>query len=325
MRSIFTLFLLTISVSMFAQETKKMVFLEHFTNTRCGICANKNPAFFDLIQQYPDDVIHVAYHHPFPYTNCELYLYDKDGNSARSSYYSFSGSPRLAMNGSAVPVGGALLSQSSLDAAVSEMSTVSVSLDMVNDGTNLNSQVKIENLSLATAGEYRLFVMVIEKELAYNAPNGEDVHYDVFRAYASDLAGDIVDMSISNQTLNYSVGIPVNTEMDQLEMIAFVQNMDTGDMMNAGSSAAGLTSTQKIITEDLFKVFPNPASDMIRIDLNNSAEVMDLKIINIEGKALYQENINTSKSISLDFLSSGMYFIKMETEAQIQNTKLIVE
>ncbi len=325
MRSIFTLFLLTISVSMFAQETKKMVFLEHFTNTRCGICANKNPAFFDLIEQYPDDVIHVAYHHPFPYTNCELYLYDKDGNSARSSYYGFSGSPRLAMNGSAIPVGGALLSQTSLDTEVAQMSSVSVSLDMVNDGTNLNSQVKIENLSQAAAAEFRLFVMVIEKELAYSAPNGEDVHYNVFRAFASDLGGDIVDMNIASQTLNYSLAIPVNTEMDQLEMVAFVQNMDTGEMMNAGSSASGLTSTQKALTEDLFKVFPNPASDIIRIDLNNSREAMNLEIMNIEGKALFQELINTSQSISLDFLSSGIYFIKMETEDQIQNTKLIVE
>ena len=325
MRLIFTFFLLTISVSLFAQETKKMVLLEHFTNTRCGICANKNPAFFSLIQQYPDDVIHIAYHHPFPYTNCELYLYDQSGNSARSSYYGFSGSPRLAMNGAEVSVGASLLSQSSLDAEITLMSQVTVSLDMVNDGTNLNSQVKIENLGLSAAGEYRVFVMVVEKELNYSAPNGEEVHYDVFRAFASSESGDIVDMTLTSQTLDFQTSIPVNTQLDQLEMIAFVQNMDTGEMMNAGSSANGLTTVKKITTDALFNVFPNPASDNIRIELPNTDNMMNLKIINIEGKELYHEYVRESKSLNLNFLASGIYFIKMETETQIQNTKLIVE
>ena len=77
--------LLFVSVAGFSQSPKQVV-IEHFTNTKCSICASRNPGFYSVLANYPQ-VIHIAYHPSAPYQNCYFNLQNKPENDARTNYY----------------------------------------------------------------------------------------------------------------------------------------------------------------------------------------------------------------------------------------------
>lgn len=68
------------------------------------------------------------------------------------------------------------------------------------------------------------------------------------------------------------------------------------------------TSINEISTED-FKVYPNPFSEKIHIQSDKNIEF--ISIIDLNGKTLSK---TTNKTINLDFLQSGYYFIVLNSE-----------
>jgi hypothetical protein len=59
------------------------------------------------------------------------------------------------------------------------------------------------------------------------------------------------------------------------------------------------------------KVYPNPFSDIIHIQSDNSIESISINDLN--GKPLFE---TTNKTINLNFLTSGYYFIILKSEKQ---------
>jgi len=68
----------------------------------------------------------------------------------------------------------------------------------------------------------------------------------------------------------------------------------------------------KLIVSDLIKVYPNPCSDILKIDIRKS-EVKDIYLIDMTGKTLYGFNSPAQKE-TVDFnvhtLSTGIYFVR---------------
>ena len=82
-----------------AQTMKKFVLVEHFTNTRCPLCVSGNKTIYDAINNYPDNVHHIAIHPSVPYTNCELFQYNTLDNGAREAYYNINFTPQSFVDG----------------------------------------------------------------------------------------------------------------------------------------------------------------------------------------------------------------------------------
>lgn len=79
------------------------------------------------------------------------------------------------------------------------------------------------------------------------------------------------------------------------------------------------------ITESNLKVYPNPANDVLNIDLNNNTG-SKLYICNIGGQLMRYEILNSSDNkINIATLQSGMYIIKIVTSSQIHYSKFIKE
>lgn len=74
-----------------------------------------------------------------------------------------------------------------------------------------------------------------------------------------------------------------------------------------------------IQSNELFKVFPNPSSDMITIQ--NSGSKM-YKLTSIDGEVIETINVNEELNYSLDRFSSGVYFL---TEVDSQITQKIIK
>jgi len=78
-------------------QVQKNVVVEHFTNTRCGICASRNPGFFTNLNNNPD-VIHLAIHPSSPYSSCVFNQHNSVDNDDRTNYYGiYGGTPRLVV------------------------------------------------------------------------------------------------------------------------------------------------------------------------------------------------------------------------------------
>jgi hypothetical protein len=94
---IFSILFFVSSITL-AQVPKKVV-VEHFTNTRCSVCASRNPGFYNNYKTQAG-VIHLAIHPSSPYAACVLSQHNPVENDARTNYYGvYGGTPVLVIQG----------------------------------------------------------------------------------------------------------------------------------------------------------------------------------------------------------------------------------
>ncbi len=76
-----------------------------------------------------------------------------------------------------------------------------------------------------------------------------------------------------------------------------------------------------------FQLFPNPAADKIKITISDfSFQVLSFKIFDIQGNLIKQTEINqSSQTIDVSDLKSGMYIYEIESEGRFHRDKLIIE
>ncbi len=89
-------FLISLIASDMNAQAKRYIFMEHFTNTYCGICGARNPSFYSLLTKYEGNYHHMTVHPSFPYTACTLYQANKTENSLRANYYAINSIQRTA-------------------------------------------------------------------------------------------------------------------------------------------------------------------------------------------------------------------------------------
>lgn len=96
------LFQLALTTQMNAQMVAKKVIVEHFTNSRCGVCASKNPSLFTNLTSHPD-ILHISYHPSSPYSSCVFSQSNPAENDSRTNFYGiFGGTPRIVIQGDVI-------------------------------------------------------------------------------------------------------------------------------------------------------------------------------------------------------------------------------
>lgn len=81
-----------------------------------------------------------------------------------------------------------------------------------------------------------------------------------------------------------------------------------------------LTSINRL-NPSIISVFPNPAKDMLFVTLNSNDNV-NLKLIDVTGKLVFENNFVNETSVSLNNTSNGMYILKLETKDGIATQKV---
>ncbi|MEO7176761.1 MAG: Omp28-related outer membrane protein, partial [Saprospiraceae bacterium] len=228
MKNLFIAFaFLFVSISVEAQS-QKIPLIEHFTNTKCSVCKNKNPKFYTLFAPYQSKIHHVSIHPSVPYVDCALYQANIPDNGARQDYYQIFGTPVGYMNGMEASNGTNIFTQTELDQSLLESSPIEMKV-VENTGINRSVSVEIKTTGNPPAGNYKLHLMAVENELNYNSPNGETLHHDVLRKMIPDFNGTDISLQSAgfNQILNFNYSIPAAWVESQMYVIAFVQNQDT--------------------------------------------------------------------------------------------------
>ena len=319
-------------ISLFGQALpKKYVLLEHFTNSRCGICASRNPAFYSLISNYPDDVRHLSVHPSVPYNNCLIYLANTTENNTRTAYYGVNGTPRVALNGDLVPVSSALLPTATLQAALGQTSPVAITVQESGTFPTKTATVTVTTYGDVPAGSYKLYAAVAESTVNYSSPNGESKHHDVFRAMLPNVNGENITLppaggSVSF-TYNYSYTAPNGwtSNFDSLYVLAFVQNTETKAVLNTGTrfdpifvSASEAAAPRSVLIQ------PNPATEAAWASLPGQ-EVERVEVFSLGGQLIRTafELQNDLVRIPVDALAPGIYVVKITGKDGLYVGKLV--
>lgn len=86
-----------------------------------------------------------------------------------------------------------------------------------------------------------------------------------------------------------------------------------------------ILNSDKRFDEDFFKIYPNPASDFLKIEYLSSPKVQEAYLTDIQGRKVKMlSNLETDPEVDISNLPEGMYFLVLKNETQITNHKLII-
>jgi len=128
------------------------------------------------------------------------------------------------------------------------------------------------------------------------------------------------------QTWNTALGLPNDT------VTSIAMDADKNVWVGTRGGLAKLnihTATNKLLADDHFSVFPNPAGSFIEIALPET-KTNSIYIYNINGTLIKRIELNSSAShqknlrLTLDDYSNGIYWLKLQTDLGIYAKKFAV-
>jgi hypothetical protein len=205
------------------------------TNWDCGPCAPMNAALDAYIPTQGNDVALIRVHCWWPGADDPIFGANEDqstflvNNTPSGPDYA----PHLWMDNhvdlgfsdaDAVP---------GFEARKNVPSPLLVDIDF--DQTHQQTHVNVEILDPLPAGDYRLFVAVTEDGVFAPGSNGEDYHNQAFRWLFPDTGGLPVETILGLQ--QFVVDTPINSRWvyENCRATAYVQQLDTGEIQNAGT------------------------------------------------------------------------------------------
>jgi hypothetical protein len=179
------------------------------------------------------------------------------------------------------------------------------------------------NITPYLSGSYVMHAVVIEKLTTQNvATNGETSFKHVMMKMVPNASGT---------TINFTAGTPVSgqvtasldetfiEEMEDLEVIVFIQNPTTKEIMQSFKATDFLSVNQNTIKQT--KIYPNPAQNVIRL---SNIDLSDIVITDVTGKTVVSmKNVTDSSEINVSDLVSGVYFVSVKNEKINETVKFV--
>lgn len=253
MKKIFTLILGLGATPVVMAQSQRLVLTEEFTQASCPPCASQNPGFNTLLNANASKITSIKYQTDFPGTD-PMNAENPTDVDTRWNYYSGTGVPYAPLdgdtilvqdNGSAYTGAPALYTSSIINTRYNTPSpfTMNVSHQMSADYDSMYISIDL-TCTQAVSGSLKLRIAVIEKTISFTSPpgtNGEKDFYNVMRKMVPNASGTTLNSSWSvSATQNFSFAIPVPSyirDLNQLAVVAFVQDDATRDVHQAGYSA----------------------------------------------------------------------------------------
>ncbi|MEM6262187.1 MAG: Omp28-related outer membrane protein [Bacteroidota bacterium] len=261
--------LTTITFSAYGQGATKYPLYEHFTNASCPPCAVQNPIFDALYSENENRVNHIAYHTSWPGRD-PMYSANTTEQNEMVAFYGIRGVPSMIFNGSSIG-GPANASQGQINAAASQTSPIKLTVRDNPNGMSRNVGVTIESVMAPPAGSYIIRVAVIESMIEYtSAPgtNGERDFPNVFRDMLTSTAGESITLLPQGGKVNlsYTYTPDPSWDMDNIYVIAYVQNTGTREILNSGASNVPTLE----VTPTTATILKASAQNTFSIDMNET-------------------------------------------------------
>ncbi len=158
--------------------------------------------------------------------------------------------------------------------------------------------------------------------LDFNLPPG-DYKFIIVDAGRDGIGGDGY-YSLDNGDTNIAFG----NSFGRRDIVEFCIGGDhLGRFADERTELSGSMESEKILSyEDAFEVFPNPAHDIINVDLSKLKQVYAISIYTVMGQRIKQvDRANINRPIDIASLAHGIYIIAIETDKGILNKKFFKE
>lgn len=312
MKKLFTALFTVLSIPLFAQVPRTVV-VEHFTNTRCGICASRNPGLFTNLNNNPE-VLHIAIHPSSPYSSCIFNQEDVAGNDGRTNYYNIYGAtPRIVVQGNVISpstnFGDATLFSS--QSGQTSPFNVRVNIDNIN-ATQATVSVVVKTEATHNFIDLKLFTALAEDTVFYNAPNGEGVHYNVFRTSVFETDGKTITPATAvgdSVMFTETVNLGTNWDWSRLVGISILQESGNKNVVQAASSRSQLFTTTQSIETAPFQLYSTQNKIFFNADKAGS---FDIQVFNLQGQLLKQLQSNGQNEWTFDDVLTGTYLIRIQ-------------
>jgi hypothetical protein len=324
----FTLFLLLFAASLFAQQSaKRYVLIEHFTNSRCSICGVKNPGFYNFISQYADDIHHISIHPSVPYNNCFFYLANPTENNARASFYNIFGTPLVVLNGAVQDPSSPLLNIAQLQPFLNKTSPINIKVTETGTGNTRAVSIDVRSLGTLPNVGYKIYAAIVERTVNYNAPNGEKIHYDVFRKMVPEVNGITFTPAAVGQSnvINFNYTIANNWVADEAYVLVYIQSTAT-EIINSGTKFDPILLGTQDAKVETITLQPNPAHTSASFQLVDDT-VVALEMYDAKGQLTTTTFNNNGENVQIDVqnLPVGLYFVKITGTQKVYTAKLVKE
>ena len=153
----------------------------------------------------------------------------------------------------------------------------------------------------------------------------------VYQDYVFDVSTLVQDM-VDNPTNSHGFMLTLQTEI--LYRSVVFGSSECADPTNRPkleieflrpTNNDGISSIGNQLSADQFTLFPNPASDVIYIENNSSADQINISLLDIQGKEIFNNLFTRGETIALDIadLKKGIYLVKIGNKSAIVFKKII--
>ncbi|HVZ38556.1 MAG TPA: Omp28-related outer membrane protein [Candidatus Kapabacteria bacterium] len=326
----------------FAQYPRVVLF-EEFTNLTCKPCTTATPILNALEIAHANHIAMIRFHPNLPLSGDPFYNANKPQNDARQTYYGVSALPHGRADGiSSVVVTQEGEVQDKVNERLAMESPVKVDVTQSREGNKVNVSVDVTaGPNDGLSGDYRLRVVAVEAHI-HDASyvgnpryNGESDFYDVMRTMVPDPDGTTVTLNAGEKkSFQMSYDLQSGWQPDQIYTIAFVQNEDSKEVVQAGSTprpVAGITSIPVMRGYSLAQSAPNPAGDAAAISyVIAGPEHVAVTLYDAAGLLVRQSDLGLvepgehSTTLDLRGLPSGMYTYTLRAGAFIASRTMTV-
>ncbi len=308
------LFLFALGTYASLAQTPRAIVVEHFTNSRCSICASRNPALFTNMANQ-GVVMHISYHPSSPYSSCIFNQHNSSENDMRTLHYGiYGGTPRIVING--IVTNTNFGSPTLFTPFENQTSAFDVRVSHVLTADSVLVRVVVERTA-SGASSYQLTVGVAEDTINYNAPNGENLHRNVFRQFATHDDAQSAPAMVGDSIV-YAYQIARRNAWNPSALFAYALIQDATDLLlQAGQSQSGSSTVgmAEVNAAD-FRVYPIPASDVVNFD-----EFVHFRVIEVTGK-LVHEGFDDQYNVSS--LPEGLYLLNLNIDGETKTVRLPV-
>lgn len=303
-----------------SNSTTRKPLLEKFSSSTCGPCASFNGSVFSpYYSTNSNNICLINYQVNWPGAGDPYYNAE---TGTRRGYYSVSAAPTLFIDAKNSTSGSSAALQTEVNGEASTPAYFNVSATKNLVGNVMN--VSVSTIPYLT-GQFRLFVAVVEKTTTGNvATNGETSFHNVMMKMMPDASGTVLNcVADSAITTNLSVDLTGTfiEEYSDLDVIVFVQDYATKEIMNSGYASQLLSNDSFELSK--IKVYPNPSNGVFTID---TALPTDVAVFDVTGKEVYKgTSITKETSLNLTNLQKGVYMLKMKNELGSHVEKVIIK
>jgi len=227
---------------------RNVVLLEDFSNTSCVPCVESDAAVIETLEQFGADdcgVIGIQYHVSWPSPFDPFYLAARSENNARTSYYGVDGVgvPYVVVGGTELlpPSQGAedaAQIQNAVERQLNVVPPIELTVRNVVNGSAGSAEVDVTVLSDVPTAHYHIRIAVVESEIHYEADNGLNHFDNVLRDMLPGADGTTLENLVvgSTQTITENYTIDSDWKAGDLSVIAYVQNEETKEILQAATS-----------------------------------------------------------------------------------------